>query len=124
MTTDKPESTAKKNATGKAPATAKKAAKPAVKTPAKKTVATPKPTVKEAAKQPKAKVVHDSFSMPKAEYLKIAEIKEICLKAGLHVKKSAVLRAGLKTLAAMSAAQLKSTIAGLETVKTGRPKKS
>ena len=123
MTTDKPAVTVKKTATVKAPAPAKKTAKPAVKPAAQKAVAKPKPAAKEPAKQPKAKVVHDSFSMPKAEYQKIAEIKEICQKAGLHVKKSTVLRAGLKALGAMNAAQLKSAIAGMEIVKTGRPKK-
>ncbi len=68
-------------------------------------------------------MVRDSFTMPKSEYQKIAEIKEACLKAGLHVKKSEVLRAGLKALGAMNAAQLKRSLTGLEKIKTGRPKK-
>lgn len=68
-------------------------------------------------------MVRDSFSMPKAEYQKIAEIKEACLKDGVHVKKSAVFRAGLTVLGEMNAAQLKRAIAGLENVKSVRPKK-
>ena len=123
MTTDKTELPAKKIATKRVSAAAKRAAKPTVKPAAKKTVARPKPAAEKPVKEPKVKVVHDSFSMPKTEYRKIAEIKEACLKAGLQVKKSEVLRAGLKALGAMTEAQLKSAIAGLEKVKTGRPKR-
>ena len=95
------------------PATAKQAAKPVVKPAAKKAVATPKLAAKKLKKEPKEKKVHDCFSMPKTEHRKIAEIKEACLKAGLHVKKSEVLRAGLKALGKMNEAQLKRAIAGL-----------
>lgn len=123
MTTDKTEETAKKTATNKAPATAKMAAKPVVKPAAKKAVAMPKSAVKKPEKESKGKIVHDCFSMPKAEHLKIAEIKESCLKAGLHVKKSGVLRAGLKALGEMNEAQLKRATAGLEKIKTKRTKK-
>ncbi|MDO8810960.1 MAG: hypothetical protein Q7J38_02880 [Gallionella sp.] len=123
MTTDKTEAAAKKTTTDKALATAKKAVKPAVKSAAKKAGAMPKPAAKKPEKTPKVKVVHDSFSMPKTEYQKIAEIKEACLKAGLHVKKSEVLRAGLKALGEMNEAQLKSAIAGMGKVKAGLSKK-
>lgn len=123
MTIDDAEVTAKKTSASKAPAMAKKASKPVVKPAAKKAVAMPKRAVKKPEKEPKEKIVHDSFSMPKTEYLKIAEIKETCLKAGLHVKKSGVLRAGLKALGRMNEAQLKRAIAGLEKVKTDRPKR-
>jgi hypothetical protein len=61
--------------------------------------------------------------MPHDEYQKIAEIKAICLKAKLHVKKSEVLRAGLNLLAGLSDAQLKQALGSLEKIKTGRPKK-
>jgi hypothetical protein len=81
------------------------------------------PAAKKPKKEQKVKVVRDSFTMPEGEYLKIAEIKDICAKAGQPVKKSEVLRAGLKALAAMTPAQLKRALAGLEKIKTGRPKK-
>lgn len=108
--------------------TTKKTAATTVKTTAKKELVDKGPaTVKAAAKKPKKehkeKVVRDSFTMPQSEYQKIAEIKEACLKAGLPVKKSEVLRAGLKALGEMNAAQLKRALAGLEKIKTGRPKK-
>ena len=99
------------------------AAKPAVKKVKKAPLAEPVKTVK-VAKKPKLKVVRDSFTMPQSEYLKIAEIKELCLKAGLSVKKSEVLRAGLRALAGMDTAQLKRAMAGVEKIKTGRPKKA
>ena len=123
MAADKTEVTAKKTATNKVPAKAKKVAKAVVKPPSKKTVAMPKPAVKKPKKEPKEKVVHDSFSMPKTEYLKIAEIKEACLKAGLDVRKSKILRAGLKALGEMNQLQLESVLAGLGKAKTARPKK-
>jgi hypothetical protein len=78
---------------------------------------------KKSKKEGKIKVVRDSFTMPQKEYQKIAEIKAICLKARMHVKKSEVLRAGLKVLAKLNATQLKRTLGELEKIKTGRPKK-
>ncbi|MGC2047789.1 MAG: hypothetical protein WA635_04175 [Gallionella sp.] len=83
----------------------------------------PKKAAKKSKKVNKIKVVRDSFTMPQSEYQKIAEIKAICLKARMHVKKSEVLRAGLKTLAKLNATQLKRTLSDLEKIKTGRPKK-
>ena len=88
-----------------------------------------KPAVKNASEQSakkqkhKIKVVRDSFTMPLNEYSKIAEIKEICAKAMMHVKKSEVLRAGLILLAELDPAQLKRALASLEKIKTGRPQK-
>ncbi|MDO8466191.1 MAG: hypothetical protein Q7S46_13215 [Gallionella sp.] len=121
MTADKTE--AKKSTTDKALAAATKAAKPGVKPASKKAGAKPKPAAKKTEKAPKVKVVHDSFSIPKTEHRKITEIKEACLKAGLQVKKSEVLRAGLKALGEMNGAQLKGAMAGLGKVKTAHSKK-
>lgn len=75
------------------------------------------------AKKPKLKVVRDSFTMPQSEYLKISEIKELCLKAGVQVKKSEVLRAGVIALCAMNEKQLQAALTGLDKIKTGRPNK-
>jgi hypothetical protein len=123
MTTDRKEGNSSKTTTKKTLATAKEAAKPVLKPASRKAVAMPKPAAKKTKKATKVEMVRDSFSMPKTEYRKIAEIKEACLKAGLHVKKSAVLLAGLKVLGEMNAAQLKRAMAGLEKVKTAHPKK-
>lgn len=116
-----------KPAAVKAPKPLAKAAKPAAKPV--KPVDAPKPAeaaakvAVKAVKKPKLKVVRDSFTMPHSEYLKIAEIKEIGLKAGLQVKKSEVLRAGVIALCAMDEAQLKQALSGLDKIKTGRPNK-
>ena len=71
----------------------------------------------------KDKVVRDSFTMPKADYERIAALKKRCLEAGISVKKSELLRAGLQMLESSSAKRLVAAIAALETVKTGRPAK-
>jgi hypothetical protein len=74
--------------------------------------------------EPKVKVVRDSFTMPQNDYAKLGELKQVCLKAGMQVKKSELLRAGLNELKKLSSAQLKKVISELEQIKTGRPKKS
>lgn len=72
----------------------------------------------------KVKVVRDSFTMPQKDYAKIGELKQTLLKAGMHVKKSELLRAGLHALDKLDVTKLKQTIAQMEQIKTGRPKKS
>ena len=115
------------------------------KAPAKKPVADPKPAARVApvkvatnkaaaagqdkpAKDKKGhgklKVVRDSFTMPQVDYDKIAELKQICRKAGLQVKKSELLRAGLLALSKLSLLQLERAIVQLTPIKTGRPKKA
>jgi len=96
---------------------------PVVRKPASAKVAA-KPE-KKLKKKPdtKVKVVRDSFTMPQSDYELIAELKQKALKAGLHVKKSELLRASLQAFSKLSTAQLKSAITGLEKIKTGRPKK-
>jgi hypothetical protein len=76
-----------------------------------------------ADKKPKLKVMRDSFTMPQSEYQKIAEIKALCLKSGMQIKKSEVLRAGVIALCAMDEKQLKAALNGLDKIKTGRPNK-
>ena len=102
---------------------------PAAKTaPARKTTPVkiaPKPEKKHKKDKKsgdKTKVVRDSFTMPQSDYALIATLKE---KAeGVHVKKSELLRAGLRLLSNLTAAQLKKSVADLEKIKTGRPKKA
>ncbi|TAJ79328.1 MAG: hypothetical protein EPO42_06425 [Gallionellaceae bacterium] len=110
-----PTKVAKKPVAKKVPAARKRVAS---KTP----VAKPEKKVKKT--EGKEKVVRDSFTMPKADYDIIAEIKQKALKTGLHVKKSELLRAGLHVLGKLSAAQLKQAMSSLEKIKTGRPKKA
>ncbi len=91
--------------------------------PAAKAVDKKADAIKKPKKETKVKVVRDSFTMPRNEYQKIADIKATCLKAGMQVKKSEVLRAGLQALSAFSLPQLKSALNKLDKIVTGRPKK-
>jgi hypothetical protein len=50
-------------------------------------------------------------------------VKERCLEAGVRIKKSEILRAGLLLLANKSPKELLAAVAKLEAVKTGRPPK-
>ena len=100
---------------------------PAKKEPAKKEVAKKEVAKKEVAKKEvakKEKVVRDSFTMPKSDYAKIAALKQKCLDAGISVKKSEVLRAGLLLLEGATSQRLLAAISAVEAVKTGRPSKS
>jgi hypothetical protein len=116
--------------TKKAPAAAPKAgpaAKPA--TPAAKSVAQPaKPKAKPEAdakeKSKKEKLVRDSFTMPEAEYQVLGDVKKACLKAGIDVKKSELLRVGVALIRQLDTARLKEILDTLPVLKAGRPKKS
>jgi hypothetical protein len=107
---------ARKPAAAKVAAAAKPAAQAVVK-PAKHE----KKTKKDKKDAGKIKVVRDSFTMPQDDYAKLGELKQLCLKAGLQVKKSELLRVGLQALSKLSAAQLTQAVASLEKIKTGRP---
>ena len=69
------------------------------------------------------KVIRDGFTMPADDYALIAQLQATGLAAGLAVSKSAVLRAGLHALKAMSPDDLHQVFAALEKVKPGRPPK-
>jgi hypothetical protein len=70
------------------------------------------------------KVVRDSFTMPKQEHQRLRVLKAHCLKNGIAVKKSELLRAGLLALEDLDDNALFRLIERLERVKTGRPNKS
>ena len=74
-------------------------------------------------KQKKPKLVRDSFTIPKAEYLVLDDLKQRAIKIGNPTKKSELLRAGIKALAAMTDAAFKSALSAVPTIKTGRPAK-
>lgn len=117
-----------------APAATAKATTPkalaASKTVAKKLANTSagtsaKPSGKETAKEPKAKkpkLVRDSFTIPKDEYAVIDTLKERATALAQPVKKSEILRAGLKVLAGLSDNALRSALQAVPSIKTGRPK--
>jgi hypothetical protein len=72
----------------------------------------------------KSKLVRDSFTIPKNEYVVIDSLKKRAIAAGQAAKKSELLRAGIKALAAMSDGEFKVALSHVPPIKTGRPKKS
>jgi hypothetical protein len=124
-------SAVKKSAVKK-PATKKAGAatptQPVTKTAAKKapvkSAVTKAAQVVKPAKVKKPKLVRDSFTIPKDEYVVIESLKTRAGKLGQAVKKSELLRAGVKALAAMSDIQFKAALSNVPTIKTGRPKGS
>ena len=118
---------AAKNAPGKPAVSA--SAKTA--TPVAKPVASPakvlpkaKPAPEQKEKIKKPKLVRDSFTMPEAEYQVLGDVKKACLKAGIAVKKSELLRVGVALIKNMDVARLKAAVSSLPPLKAGRPKKS
>ncbi|PMS26863.1 hypothetical protein [Paraburkholderia rhynchosiae] len=109
-------------------ATAKKAPKPAAPVeaaPVKVEAVLVKTDGGAKAKRGKKdKVVRDSFTMPKSDYEKIAALKQKCLAAGVSVKKSEILRAGLLMLESAAEKRLLAAVSAVEQVKTGRPTKA
>jgi hypothetical protein len=121
----------------RAPSKAAKApAKSPVKSPLKTAAKTPvkaklSPQVKTAVKTvvksvkvekaKKPKMIRDSFTIPKTEYLVIDALKERAGKLSRAAKKSELLRAGVKALAAMSDAAFLAALSAVPTIKTGRP---
>ncbi len=138
--TPAPPASALKAPAARAPAAKKAAAprpaaKPASKAAAPKSAASkPIPAAPKAApgtkaakpvkpeKPKKPKLVRDSFTIPKAEYLVLEALKQRGAKLGVAAKKSELLRAGIKALAAMSDVAFLASLAAVPAIKTGRPK--
>jgi hypothetical protein len=95
---------------------------------AKSPIVRKSPAVKTAAVKPakdkKPKLVRDSFTFPKAEYEVLEAMKQRATKLKVTVKKTELLRAGIKSLAALGDAAFLSAIAAVPSLKTGRPAKA
>lgn len=114
----------KKKAVSKPAVEAKAAEKTPVKAPARAKAVEVKPLVEATVeKVKKAKLVRDSFTMPESEYAALGAVKKACLKAGVEVKKSQLLRIGVALLSKTDVPTLKKLIAALAPLKAGRPKK-
>ena len=89
---------------------------------AKKTAPTT-PPVKASAATPKKreKMIRDSFTIPKTEFGALTQVKQRAAELGHPVKKSEVLRAGIKALVAMANAPLLAALRAVPSIKTGRP---
>jgi hypothetical protein len=82
-----------------------------------------KPMVKPVIeKTKKTKLVRDSFTIPKDEYLTLQKLKDRAITHGTAVKKGELLRAGLLALSGMADAMFLATLAAIPALKTGRPK--
>jgi hypothetical protein len=81
-----------------------------------------KPVAEQKIKKPK--LVRDSFTFPKDEYLAIAGLKQKALGLNHSVKKSEILRAGLMLLNGLNDKAFLSALAKVPALKTGRPAKA
>ena len=100
-------------------ATASKRPTPKAAAPAKAPTVVNKPVKLEKVKKPK--LIRDSFTIPKIEYVVLDALKERAGKLARSAKKSELLRAGIKALAAMPDAAFLAALAAVPTIKTGRP---
>ena len=100
----------------------KAAVNAAVKATAKvKVKAVAKPKAAKPAKVKKPKLVRDSFTIPKAEYTVLEDLKQRAGKLASSVKKSEFIRAGIKALAAMTDSAFLAAVKAVPAIKTGRP---
>lgn len=113
----------KTSSAAKAPAPKAKAVKTkTVKSPVAAAAAKPKAVAaSKPTKVKKPKLVRDSFTIPKAEYVVLDELKQRTIKLAQPAKKSELLRAGIKALAAMSDSALRTALQAVPAIKTGRP---
>jgi len=107
---------AKKAAEKKAPLQKTAPQKVPSKTPAAKLETAPL-----LATSKKPKLVRDSFTIPKAEYVVLDGLKQRGAALAHPVKKSELLRAGIKLLDTLSDAAFLKALAQVPAVKTGRP---
>jgi hypothetical protein len=102
-------------------ATAKKAAKKTSKKASSKSTKSTK--ANKATKTVKTKLVRDSFAIPEKEYAALVAIKKTCLKAGLEIKKTELIRIGIALVNNLTTAKIKTAQAKLTQISAGRPKK-
>jgi hypothetical protein len=134
VTAEKKVPEAQENTASQAPST------PAPSTPAKKEASQKKTLEKKTVapasvheivsekqlkkdKPKKVKMIRDSFTLPEHDYAKLSDLKKKCLQAGVQVKKSELIRAGLLGLSKLTDAALLKIVAQVEVIKTGRPAK-
>ena len=116
----------------KKPSVAKKTKLPTIRPAAVKTTlvatvrakAAPKPKAAKPVKPKKPKLVRDSFTIPKAEYAVLDDLKQRAARLASPAKKSELLRAGIKALAAMPDAAFAAALGVVPAIKTGRPSKA
>lgn len=105
---------------------AAKPAAPRKKAAAPAAPAANKPATGDAAKPAKAKekLVRDSFTMPRSDFVLIQQLKDRAMTFSHAPKKSELLRAGLHALAALPDAAFQAVLKDLPALKSGRPRKA
>jgi hypothetical protein len=111
---------AKKTSLVKKAAPKKAAKKPSKKASSKSTKST---KANKATKTVKTKLVRDSFAIPEKEYAALVAVKKTCLKAGLEIKKTELIRIGIALVNNLTTAKIKTAQAKLTQISAGRPKK-
>ena len=116
-----PKSSATKAAATPATAAVAKAAKPA----GKQSAPAPKPVIRtaKAVKAKKVKRVSDKFVLPADELAALKDLKVRAAKLANPAKKSTLIRAGIKTLAAMADAAFLAAVNAVPARNAGRKKK-
>ena len=76
------------------------------------------------AKDKKPKMVRDSVTIPKAEYMVLDAMKQRAAQLKVTVKKTELIRAGMKHLATLPDTVFLAAIAAVPSLKTGRPSKA
>lgn len=112
----------KKSAAKKPPArniSAKKAVARPLLSSAPAPAKTEKAGVPQKTKKPK--LVRDSFTIPKVEYVVLEDLKQRAAKLARPIKKSELLRAGIKMLASLTDAAYLAALEEVPAIKTGRP---
>jgi hypothetical protein len=117
-----PDGLAKPVSSKKAVAAPKKVAVKAV--PKSVGNASSKAVATKQVKDKKVKMVRDSISIPKTEFQVLAEMKARAGKLGVEIKKTELIRAGIKVLAELADTAFVGAIRAVPNIKTGSPVKS
>ena len=69
----------------------------------------------------KMKTMYDTFSMPESDHAAIQKLRLRCMKLGIDINKSELMRCGLKALEKMKDVELKTITHNLQKIRAGRP---
>lgn len=103
---------------------AKVAPKPVPKSEPKASIKPVSVKLAKPVKVKKPKLMRGSFTIPKTEYAVLRELKQRAAKLTRVVKKSELIRAGIKTLAALPDTVFMNALMAVSAVTTRRPKKT
>ena len=124
-----PKTTPRKSMAAGTKTASKAVKKVAAKKVTTKKVTTAKPAARQAAPKPapvevkvKHKLVRDSFTIPKAEYVVLESLKLRAADLKRPTKKSELIRAGIAVLKKMTEKEFLAAVNSVQSLKTGRPK--